>query len=78
MSYKDNQLEVSETNLLNNDHIISNNSTSLLIKEIVDLRIKEGLESSSMETAQAISSNLDYDPLDILNSFLECKKQDNS
>ncbi|CAG8717810.1 5143_t:CDS:1, partial [Racocetra fulgida] len=62
MSYEDNQLEVNETN---NDNIISNNSTSLLIEKIVDLRIEEGLESSSMETAQAISSsNLDYDPLD--------------
>ncbi|CAG8814060.1 36292_t:CDS:2, partial [Gigaspora margarita] len=78
MSYKDNQLEVSETNLLDNDNIISNNLISLLIEEIVDLRIEEGLESSSMETAQAISSNLDYDPLDILNSFLEREKQDNS
>ncbi|CAG8823404.1 21465_t:CDS:1, partial [Gigaspora rosea] len=73
-----NQLEVSETNLLDNDHIISNNSISLLIEEIVDLRIEEGLESSSMEIAQAISSNLDYDPLDVLNSFLEREKQDNS
>ncbi|CAG8661109.1 19334_t:CDS:1, partial [Gigaspora rosea] len=73
-----NQLEVSETNLLDNDHIISNNSTSLLIEEIVDLRIEEGLASSSRETAQAISSNLDYNRLDILNSFLERKKQDNN
>ncbi|CAG8808636.1 13743_t:CDS:1, partial [Dentiscutata erythropus] len=49
--------------------------------EIVNLRIEEGLESSSMETAQAISfSNLDldYDPLDVLNSFLEREGQDNS
>ncbi|CAG8790888.1 3068_t:CDS:2 [Gigaspora margarita] len=66
MSYEDNQLEVSETNLLDNDNIISNNSISLLIEEIVDLRIEEGLKSSN------------YDPLDVLNSFLERKKQDNS
>ncbi|CAG8837700.1 41499_t:CDS:2, partial [Gigaspora margarita] len=36
------------------------------------------VKSSSIETAQAISSNLDYNPLDVLNSFLECEKQDNS
>ncbi|CAG8744948.1 16843_t:CDS:2, partial [Gigaspora margarita] len=71
-------LDKDETNLLDNDNIISNNSTLLLIEEIVNLRIEEGLESSSVETAQAISSNLDYDPLDVLNSFLERKKQDNS
>jgi len=72
MSYDENQMRVSEKNSLDNE--ISNDSTTLLIEDIVDLTAQRNLESSSetVETVQAISpANLDYDLQDILNSFLE-------
>ncbi|CAG8789359.1 28982_t:CDS:2 [Gigaspora margarita] len=51
-------------------------STTLLINEIVDLEIEENSESHVAETAQAVlSEDLDYDPSEVLNSFLEREKQ---
>ena len=78
MSYDENQMRVSEENSLDNE--ISNDSTTLLIEDIVDLTAQRNLESSSetVETVQAISSaDLDYDLQDILNSFLERENQNN-
>ncbi|CAG8706351.1 1063_t:CDS:2 [Gigaspora rosea] len=53
----------------------SNGSTTLLINEIVDLEI-ENSESPVAETAQSVlSEDLDYDPSEVLNSFLERERQ---
>ncbi|CAG8511066.1 32422_t:CDS:2, partial [Racocetra persica] len=71
MSYEEDQIRDDETS-----SDTSNSSTTLLINEIVDLEIEEHLESSVAEMAQAVlSEDLDYNFSDVLNSFLECEKQ---
>ncbi|CAG8826569.1 27030_t:CDS:2, partial [Gigaspora margarita] len=53
-----------------------NDSTILLIGEICDLETEEISESFAVNTVQAESlNNLDYDPCDMLNNFLEHEKQ---
>ncbi|CAG8491287.1 11182_t:CDS:1, partial [Racocetra persica] len=71
MSYEEDQIRDNETS-----SDIFNSSTILLINEIIDLEIEEHSESSVAEMAQAVlSEDLDYDSSDVLNSFLECEKQ---
>ncbi|CAG8717172.1 26096_t:CDS:2, partial [Gigaspora margarita] len=53
-----------------------NDSTTLLIGEVFDLKTKENSESFAVNTVQADSlNNLDYDPCDVLDNFLEHEKQ---
>ncbi|CAG8836398.1 16742_t:CDS:1, partial [Gigaspora margarita] len=71
MSYEEDQTRVDDET--SSDTF--NSSTTLLINEIVDLEIKNS-ESPVAKTAQAVlSEDLDYDPSEVLNSFLEHKKQ---
>ncbi|CAG8776049.1 35040_t:CDS:2, partial [Racocetra persica] len=71
MSYEENQIRDDETS---SDTF--NSSTILLINKIVDLKIEEHSKSPVAETAQAVlSEDLDYNLSDVLNSFLECEKQ---
>ncbi|CAG8830721.1 1938_t:CDS:1, partial [Gigaspora margarita] len=61
-----------ETSLEN----LFNDSTILLIEEVFDLETKENSESFVINTIQAnFLDNLDYDPCDVLDNFLECEKQ---
>ncbi|CAG8852448.1 17106_t:CDS:1 [Gigaspora margarita] len=54
----------------------SNYSTTLLINEIIDLEIEENSEPLTEETFRAVlSEDLDYNPCDVLNRFLEREKQ---
>ncbi|CAG8782020.1 16876_t:CDS:1, partial [Racocetra persica] len=70
MSYKEDQIRDDETS-----SDTSNGSTTLLINKIVDLEIEEHSESPVAETAQAVlSEDLDYNPSNVLNSFLEHEK----
>jgi len=74
MSYDEDQIRTNSENSLDNE--MTDYSTTLVIEEIVDLTTEKNLKSS-LETAQVISStDLDYDPHDILNNFLECENQD--
>ncbi|CAG8659263.1 15171_t:CDS:2 [Cetraspora pellucida] len=58
--------------------IVSDHSTTLLIEDIVDLTVGNNSEHST-KTAQTISpADLDYNPLDVLNGFLERENQNNS
>ncbi|CAG8758652.1 7058_t:CDS:1, partial [Racocetra fulgida] len=67
MSYEEDQISDDET---------SSDTTTLLINEIVDLEIEKNSESLVAETAQAVlPEDLDYDPFNVLNSFLEREKQ---
>ncbi|CAG8650253.1 9087_t:CDS:1, partial [Racocetra fulgida] len=76
MNCEDDQIRVSSENSL--DNIVSDHSTTLLIEDIVDLTAGNNSECST-RTAQTISSaDLDYDPLDVLNSFLERENHNNS
>ncbi|CAG8822037.1 3983_t:CDS:2, partial [Gigaspora margarita] len=53
-----------------------NDSTTLLIGEVFDLETEENSESFAVKTVQADSfDNLDYDPCDVLDNFLEREKQ---
>ncbi|CAG8453719.1 6330_t:CDS:2 [Cetraspora pellucida] len=71
--YEEDQISVNDETSL--DNITSNYSTTLLIEEIIDLGI-ENLESSVVEMAHTVlAADLDYDPCDVLNNFLECEKQ---
>ncbi|CAG8699122.1 2766_t:CDS:2, partial [Acaulospora morrowiae] len=70
ISCEGDQTRVSEENSL--DNTISDCSATLLIKEIIDLTAEE----NSLETVQIISpADLDYNPYDVLNSFLERESQ---
>ncbi|CAG8575229.1 6675_t:CDS:2 [Cetraspora pellucida] len=74
MNYEEDQISVN--NEISLDNITSNYSMTLLIEDIIDLRIEENSESSSVRTAQDVLPNdLDYDPCDMLDHFLEHKKQ---
>ncbi|CAG8732961.1 9747_t:CDS:1, partial [Cetraspora pellucida] len=76
ISYEEDQISIN--NEISLDNITSNYSTTLLIEDIINLRIEENSESSSVRTAQDVLSNdLDYDPCDILDHFLEHEKQNN-
>ncbi|CAG8807631.1 11712_t:CDS:1, partial [Racocetra fulgida] len=71
MSYEEmDQVEVSEINSLDAE---VNSSTLLLIEEIINLEVKN-LESSTIKMTPMVSSaDLDYDPQEVLNNFLECE-----
>ncbi|CAG8625670.1 34031_t:CDS:2, partial [Gigaspora margarita] len=72
MNCEDDQMSASSENSLNN---IVSDSTTLLIENIVDLIVGNNSECLS-RTAETISpADLDYDPLDVLNSFLERENQ---
>ncbi|CAG8669659.1 3979_t:CDS:1, partial [Racocetra fulgida] len=74
MGYKEDQADANNESSL--EKTTSNDSTTLLIGEIFNLETEENSESSAVETAQADSlDNLDYDPCDVLNNFLEHEKQ---
>ncbi|CAG8541617.1 16625_t:CDS:1, partial [Dentiscutata heterogama] len=63
MSYDEDQIRADDEVL--SDNVTSNNSLTLLIEEIIDLEIEKSLESSVVETAQAVSHedlDLDYSP----------------
>ncbi|CAG8468718.1 8851_t:CDS:2 [Cetraspora pellucida] len=71
MSYEKEQISID-----NKTSDISNKFTTLLINEIINLEIEENSEFPIAETAQVVlSENFDYDSSDVLNSFLEHKKQ---
>ncbi|CAG8833727.1 16263_t:CDS:1, partial [Gigaspora margarita] len=72
MSYeKIDQVEVSEIHLLDTEF----NSSTLLIEEIINLEVKN-LESSTVKITLIVSfADLNYDPQEVLNNFLECKSQ---
>ncbi|CAG8776827.1 4557_t:CDS:1, partial [Cetraspora pellucida] len=66
----ENQIRVDDETLSYN--IVSNYSPTLLIGEIIDLKTENNSESSVVETAQAVlPEDLDYNPSDVLNNFLE-------
>ncbi|CAG8685353.1 1070_t:CDS:2 [Cetraspora pellucida] len=68
------QIRVDDETLSYN--IVSNYSPTLLIGEIIDLKTENNSESSVVETAQAVlPEDLDYNPSDVLNNFLEGEKQ---
>ena len=71
MSCEEDQIRVNEENLLD---VISNRSTILLIEEIVDLTAERNSKSSARTTQIISPANLDYDPQDVLNSFLELER----
>ncbi|CAG8574175.1 7957_t:CDS:2 [Racocetra fulgida] len=76
MNCEDDQMRVNSENSL--DNIVSDHPTTLLIEDIVDLTVENNSERSE-RTAQTISpADLDYDPLDVLNSFLERENQNNN
>ncbi|CAG8693325.1 17419_t:CDS:1, partial [Racocetra fulgida] len=76
MDFVNNQMRVSSENSL--DSVVSDHSTTLLIEDIVDLTVGNNYEHSA-RTAQSISPvDLDYNPLDVLNGFLERENQNNS
>ncbi|CAG8791505.1 10658_t:CDS:1, partial [Racocetra fulgida] len=59
-------------------NITADYSTTLLIEVIIDLTA-ENNSRPSVKTAQAVTSaDLDYDPHDILNHFLEQENQGNN
>jgi len=69
MSYEENQMD-------DDDEPLSDTSNTLLINEIIDLEIEENLEPLTEETSRAVLlEDLDYNPCDILNRFLEHEKQ---
>ncbi|CAG8723540.1 2211_t:CDS:1, partial [Cetraspora pellucida] len=71
--YEEDQISIN--NKISLDNMISDYSTTLLIEKIIDLEI-ENSESSVVEMAYTVSpTDLDYDPCDVLNNFLEYKKQ---
>ncbi|CAG8610527.1 29447_t:CDS:2 [Gigaspora margarita] len=71
MCYEENQMDDDDEPLLD----ISNYSTTLLINEVIDLEIKNS-EPLMEETSRAIlSEDLDYNPCNVLNRFLEREKQ---
>ncbi|CAG8713095.1 21344_t:CDS:1, partial [Racocetra persica] len=74
ISYEEaDQVEISKVDLL--DNAVSSSSTSLLIKKIINLEVKN-LESSSIKTIPIVlSANLDYDLQEVLNNFLEYESQ---
>ncbi|CAG8765543.1 3342_t:CDS:1, partial [Cetraspora pellucida] len=70
MNYEEDQIRVNDKTLSYN--IVSNYSPTLLIEEIIDLKTKNNSKSSVVETAQAVlPEDLDYNPSDVLNNFLE-------
>ncbi|CAG8758209.1 9433_t:CDS:10, partial [Gigaspora margarita] len=72
MCYKENQIDNNDEPLSD----ISNYSTTLLINEIIDLEIEKNSEPLMEEISRAVlSEDLDYNPCDVLNRFLEHKKQ---
>ncbi|CAG8822453.1 5521_t:CDS:2, partial [Gigaspora rosea] len=51
-------------------------STTLIINEIIDLEIEENSEPPTEGTSRAVlPKDLDYEPCDVLNRFLEREKQ---
>ncbi|CAG8707134.1 4413_t:CDS:2, partial [Racocetra fulgida] len=75
MNFEDDQIRVSSENSVNS--VASDHSTTLLIENIVDLTVENNSEHST-KTAQTISpADLDYNPLDVLNGFLERENQNN-
>ncbi|CAG8768544.1 4437_t:CDS:2, partial [Dentiscutata erythropus] len=74
ISYEENQISDDETLLNISDY---STTTTLLINEVINLD-EENSESSIAEPFQAILlKDLDYDPCNVLNGFLECEKQNN-
>ncbi|CAG8635706.1 12266_t:CDS:2 [Cetraspora pellucida] len=58
------------------DNMTSNYSTILLIEDIIDLEIEKNLKSFLIRIAQdVLPEDLNYNPYDVLNNFLECEKQ---
>ncbi|CAG8618966.1 2125_t:CDS:1, partial [Cetraspora pellucida] len=69
MSYEENHID-------DDDEPLSDTSNTLLINEIIDLEIEKNLEPLTEETSQAVlPEDLDYNPCDVLNRFLEREKQ---
>jgi len=69
MSYEENQMD-------DDDEPLSDTSNTLLINEIIDLEIEENSEPLTEETSRAVlPEDLDYNPCDVLNRFLEREKQ---
>ncbi|CAG8839613.1 35366_t:CDS:2, partial [Gigaspora margarita] len=66
------QVEISE--IVSLDNVASSSSTLLLIEEIINLEV-ENLESSVKMTPMVFSADLDYDPQEVLNNFLERESQ---
>ncbi|CAG8855715.1 21037_t:CDS:2, partial [Gigaspora margarita] len=62
------QVEISE--IVSLDNAASSSSILLLIEEIINLEV-ENLESSVKMTPIVFSADLDYDPQEVLNNFLE-------
>ncbi|CAG8744724.1 37927_t:CDS:2 [Gigaspora margarita] len=73
MNYNEDQTDTNNEPSLED---MFNDSTILLIREICDLETEEISKSFAVNTVQAESlDNLDYNPCDVLNNFLEHEKQ---